>query len=346
MISFIQEHGLHAGPQRKLSFFSMTSVTRGYTTHLRPHLGFSYEVVGAMVEGDQTLSIVNDAVVARKVQQFLEQHPKKLDEHIFPSTKQFLHQYNTPSSLKQYANLHNILSFYPLYFGIIGIYNALNRYVKETSHELLTDDQLQKIGHLRNELGGMYPIIDIELIRQFDQSPHGRLLGFLTFGEMEPFLKNGTLPKNLADRPNGCIYLYVEDTNKEHIITEPKTVAECKRLLYPQFDSNAAEIKGQSIFPGKVSGTVAIVPRDTPLPADAVIITSMTTVNETHLISQARAVVADEGGILCHAAVIAREMGKPCIVGTKFGSKILKEGDKVEVDATNGTIYRIKTGSA
>jgi pyruvate,water dikinase len=56
---------------------------------------------------------------------------------------------------------------------------------------------------------------------------------------------------------------------------------------------------------------------------------------------KAVAFVTDEGGIACHAAIVAREMKKPCIVGTKFATKSLKDGDVVEVDAYKGIIRQI-----
>jgi phosphohistidine swiveling domain-containing protein len=56
---------------------------------------------------------------------------------------------------------------------------------------------------------------------------------------------------------------------------------------------------------------------------------------------KASAFVTDEGGITCHAAIIAREMKKPCIVGTKNATKILKDGDMVEVDADKGTVKKL-----
>ena len=54
------------------------------------------------------------------------------------------------------------------------------------------------------------------------------------------------------------------------------------------------------------------------------------------------AFVTDEGGIISHAAIIARELKIPCIVGTKTATKILKDGDLVEVDADNGVIRILK----
>lgn len=60
------------------------------------------------------------------------------------------------------------------------------------------------------------------------------------------------------------------------------------------------------------------------------------------IMEKAAAIVTDEGGITCHAAIISREMSKPCIICTKFATKVLKNGDLVEVDATKGIIKRIK----
>ncbi len=49
-------------------------------------------------------------------------------------------------------------------------------------------------------------------------------------------------------------------------------------------------------------------------------------------------IVTDEGGITCHAAIISRELGKPCVIGTKFATQILKDGDLVEVDGDLGVV--------
>ncbi len=48
------------------------------------------------------------------------------------------------------------------------------------------------------------------------------------------------------------------------------------------------------------------------------------------------------GGLLCHAAIVSRELGKPCVIGTKFATQILKDGDLVEVDANRGVVKILK----
>jgi len=53
-------------------------------------------------------------------------------------------------------------------------------------------------------------------------------------------------------------------------------------------------------------------------------------------------IITNEGGILCHAAIMSRELRKPCIIGTKIATDIIKTGDMVEVDADNGIVKIIK----
>ena len=53
------------------------------------------------------------------------------------------------------------------------------------------------------------------------------------------------------------------------------------------------------------------------------------------------AVITDEGGITCHAAIVSRELKVPCVIGTKIATKILHDGDEVEVKADHGLV-RIK----
>ena len=55
-----------------------------------------------------------------------------------------------------------------------------------------------------------------------------------------------------------------------------------------------------------------------------------------------KAVITDEGGQLSHAAIFCREFSVPCIVGTKIASKVLEDGDFVEVDANKGKVVILK----
>jgi pyruvate,water dikinase len=73
-----------------------------------------------------------------------------------------------------------------------------------------------------------------------------------------------------------------------------------------------------------------------------ILVSAMTTPEFVPAMQKAAAIITDEGGITCHAAIVARELGKPCVIGTKFATQILKDGDMVEVDADKGIVTIIK----
>jgi pyruvate,water dikinase len=72
-----------------------------------------------------------------------------------------------------------------------------------------------------------------------------------------------------------------------------------------------------------------------------VLVCTMTTPELVPLMQKASAIVTDLGGILSHAAIISRELGKPCVVGTGKATQVLKDGDFVEVDADEGVVRRL-----
>ena len=106
-------------------------------------------------------------------------------------------------------------------------------------------------------------------------------------------------------------------------------------------DNHANEIKGQVAYRGKINGRAIVVIRNedfAKFKEGDVLVTSMTRPEFIPLMKKASAFITDEGGITCHAAIVAREMKKPCIIGTKFATQILHDGDLVEVDADNGVV--------
>lgn len=72
-----------------------------------------------------------------------------------------------------------------------------------------------------------------------------------------------------------------------------------------------------------------------------ILVSSMTMPDFIPAMKKAAAIVTDEGGITCHAAIIARELKKPCIVGTSIATSVFKNGDLVEVDAIKGIVRKI-----
>jgi phosphohistidine swiveling domain-containing protein len=103
-------------------------------------------------------------------------------------------------------------------------------------------------------------------------------------------------------------------------------------------------VKGLTGSPGKAKGPVKIVQSDKidgNFPDGGVLVCAVTTPNYVPLMQKAAAILTDQGGILSHAAIVARELKKPCIVGTGNATKILKDGQVVSVDADNGAVSLI-----
>ncbi len=116
-------------------------------------------------------------------------------------------------------------------------------------------------------------------------------------------------------------------------------------VLSKEIVKDNREIKGGIAFKGKVQGKVFLLFRREQVksvPVDAIIVSPMTTPDFLPAMKKAAAFVTDEGGITCHAAIVARELKKPCIIGTKIATKVLKDGDVVEVDADKGIVKIIK----
>ena len=101
-------------------------------------------------------------------------------------------------------------------------------------------------------------------------------------------------------------------------------------------------VGGQIGNKGKAQGKVRIVKREevelASIDEGDVLVCTMTTPEYIPLMKKASAFVTDMGGILCHAAIISRELKKPCIIGAKIATQVLKDGDLVEVDADNGVV--------
>ncbi|MCL5009554.1 MAG: phosphoenolpyruvate synthase [Candidatus Parvarchaeota archaeon] len=113
-------------------------------------------------------------------------------------------------------------------------------------------------------------------------------------------------------------------------------------------DLNSMEIivKGLSASPGTASGIAHILNSEKEIDSfkeGEILITKMTAPDWVPAMKKAKAIVTNEGGMTCHAAIVSREMGVPCIVGTgsisRNATEVIKDGAIITVDATNGIVY-------
>ena len=101
-------------------------------------------------------------------------------------------------------------------------------------------------------------------------------------------------------------------------------------------------LEGQGASPGIASGRVVIVRdvRDTSTIKEGdILVTRMTNPDMVPAMRRVRAIVTDEGGMTCHAAIVSRELGTPAVVGTKKATKTLQDGQVITVDGEKGIIY-------
>lgn len=105
------------------------------------------------------------------------------------------------------------------------------------------------------------------------------------------------------------------------------------------------EIKGQTACRGVVVAKVHVIKSKIEFKKfknKEILVVPSTTPDYVPIMKKAAAIITDEGGLTCHAAIMSRELSIPCIIGTKIGTKVLHDGDLVEVDAGKGVIKILK----
>ena len=168
----------------------------------------------------------------------------------------------------------------------------------------------------------------------------------MNYKEIFNALHNNLPPstKLIQERSQGYSYLKIKGKTIEYFgedakkIPAPKNEAKNKKLLLNEFFGNMAN-------KGKVTGIVKIVNELSDLKKvkkGDILVASMTVPQFIPAMEKAAAFVTDEGGITCHAAIVARELDVPCIVATKIATQTLKDGDLVEIDATNAKVRILK----
>lgn len=148
----------------------------------------------------------------------------------------------------------------------------------------------------------------------------------------------------LAKRKDDSWCVYADPNSNLQIVDDKEQVDTLVQKMTPKFDENQDVIKGQVGNKGIATGKVKVILANTEfdkMEIGDVLVTTMTTPDFVILMQKASAIVTDIGGLLCHAAIVSREINKPCVIGTKNGTQILKDGDMVEVDANKGTVTKL-----
>lgn len=154
---------------------------------------------------------------------------------------------------------------------------------------------------------------------------------------------NGKVPKEeLGKRRNFSIVACIDGKEKLYVGTEAQKFIDENNLAV--VSTKEGELRGHCACAGKVIGTVKILNTASEMgkvKKGDILVASQTNPNFLPAMERAAAFVTDAGGLTCHAAIVAREMRKPCVVGTRSATKTFKDGDLVEVDATAGTVRKV-----
>ncbi|MBS3136651.1 hypothetical protein J4401_06895 [Candidatus Woesearchaeota archaeon] len=168
-------------------------------------------------------------------------------------------------------------------------------------------------------------------------------LTYLSHDEVIAYLKNGTGPIKTGVKERIKGYAIIGKGNTAIIYTSRKLSELLKSVK--EFHKYIKEITGNVANVGKAKGKVRIIMETKDIQKvklGDIIVSPMTHSSLVPALRKASAIVTDEGGLGCHAAIISRELGIPCIVGTRISTSVLKDGYIVEVDAEKGTVRIIE----
>ncbi len=168
------------------------------------------------------------------------------------------------------------------------------------------------------------------------------IITYLNYSELDDLFKNKLNISRIKNRNKGALFAFIK--NDFRVFTDKSTLNLITENIIKK-ENGKSEIKGTGVSLGMVTGKVMVLKsfRDlNKMKKGNILVATMTRPEHIIALRKAKAIVTDEGGITCHAAIVSREFNIPCIIGTKIATKVLKDGDLVEVDANKGVVKIIK----
>lgn len=197
---------------------------------------------------------------------------------------------------------------------------------------------------LRKENSVMKTYLDSKYLKELSKRTgiNEDELACLDYSEIESVINKNFDASLFKKRKRGCLFIFEKDNFKVFYQNEIKNIID-KMLNFDYEEIN--EFSGTVVSLGKAKGIVKIVIKQEDIPKvkkGDILVSTMTRPEHTSAMKKSAAIITNEGGITCHAAIISRELDIPCLVGTKVATKVLKDGDLVEVNASKGIVRIIK----
>ncbi len=189
-------------------------------------------------------------------------------------------------------------------------------------------------------------VIDVivnELSRRYDISE--RDLHYYVFKDILKLIKTGKKLSIQELKQRQSYFAVVWDEQKGTMYVSGGKAKKLYNLYQIKLNvKSIKQIRGEVVSAGVVKGKVRVIlsaREANKLRPGEILITTMTSPDFVVAMRKAAAVITDHGGMTCHAAIVSRELGIPCIVGTKIATKVLRDGDLVEVDANAGIVRKL-----
>ncbi len=252
--------------------------------------------------------------------------------------------FETLAKIKTKKNLENLLELKLKFYEHVPPHFSMKKVVDYLPANLQVE-LTPKLAQARIKTENLFNAVDAAL-RSYTKfiskksKLKPQLTEFLTIDEVQTYLRKNKLPSKseLLDRTKGTAIFY-EGLNEKVLIGK-----EYQTLVSTLVKSNTKELKGTVAYQGLAKGIARIVLDPYKVKVfnkGDVLITGMTRPEFLPLMKKASAFVTDAGGMLSHAAIVARELKKPCILATESATKIFKDGDMVEVDANKGIVRKV-----
>ena len=184
-----------------------------------------------------------------------------------------------------------------------------------------------------------------EIFKRKGINPENYVLGYVD-DFMNDLYKKDEYSAEIARRKEEGVVVYIgaDGTQFEYGNTED-ILKQAYVFMDKDSSDETSELKGSIGCSGSAKGQVNIVLSEkdfAKFKEGDILVTSMTRPEFVPLMKKAAAIITDEGGITCHAAIVSRELKIPCIIGTKNATRALQDGQLVEVDANAGVVRIVK----
>ena len=236
---------------------------------------------------------------------------------------------------KLFKNLKNIYIYFFLLRVLVEVYEKEKSPIKKEAIKL-------------RKFSETFLYEAINVLHKYIGNKHKKYLKYFNVIDKESFfelveknflsMKKSKLLDNLL---KGCFYFNkkIYPISKLDMVRKKNYI----ELVATKKEKETSKIIGKVVFPGKVKGRVRVIKNKKDylkFKKKEILVVHMTSINMIEIMEKCSAIITDEGSILCHAAINARELKKPCMVGCKNSTKILKTGDMVLLDTKTQTLIK------